>query len=180
MRRVSAELEAEILRLRAAERWPVGTIATQLGVHHGVVRRVLDQAGIPAPRESPRPSIVDPYMPFIRATLERYPKLTASRLHQMVKARGYTGCESHFRRLVAQVRPRPKAEAYARLTFLPGEQAQVDWGHFGKVVVGRVISVNYFFRLATIIPAGARLARPRARRPRARGSCRSGSCRSPV
>lgn len=137
MRRVSAELEAEILRLRAAERWPVGTIATQLGVHHGVVRRVLDQAGIPAPRESPRPSIVDPYMPFIHATLERYPKLTASRLHQMVKARGYTGCESHFRRLVARVRPRPKAEAYARLTFLPGEQAQVDWGHFGKVVVGR-------------------------------------------
>ena len=29
------------------------------------------------------------------------------------------------------------AEAYLRLKTLPGEQAQVDWGHFGKVKIGR-------------------------------------------
>jgi len=37
-------LEAEIVRLHHTEHWPVGTIARQLRVHHGTVRRVLLQA----------------------------------------------------------------------------------------------------------------------------------------
>ena len=40
-------LEAEIERLHYAEKWPIGTIATQLRVHHETVRRVLAQAGVP-------------------------------------------------------------------------------------------------------------------------------------
>jgi hypothetical protein len=47
------------------------------------------------------------------------------------------GGPSHFRLLVAQMRPRPPAEAYLRLRTLPGEQAQVDWGHFGHLQIGR-------------------------------------------
>ena len=121
-------LEAEILRLYHAEHWRVGTIATQLGVHHCTVRRVLTQAGIPAPRQSARTSIVDPYVPFIVQTLEKYPRLTASRLYEMVKSRGYPGAPDHFRSIVARYRPRPPAEAYLRLRTLPGEQAHVDWG----------------------------------------------------
>jgi hypothetical protein len=39
--------------------------------------------------------------------------------------------------MVAPYRPRPVAEAYLRVKTLPGEQAQVDWGHFGKLTVGR-------------------------------------------
>lgn len=35
------EIDAEIRRLHFAEHWRVGTIATQLGVHADVVRRVL-------------------------------------------------------------------------------------------------------------------------------------------
>src|SRR5438552_58680 len=33
--------------------------------------------------------------------------------------------------------PRPTAEAFLRLRTLPGEQAQVDWAHFGTCRVGR-------------------------------------------
>lgn len=43
---ISRALEAEIVRLHQAEHWPIGTIATQLRVHHGTVRRVLAQAGV--------------------------------------------------------------------------------------------------------------------------------------
>jgi predicted DNA-binding protein (UPF0251 family) len=53
---ISPEIEAEILRLFHAEKWRVGTIATQLGIHHSTVRRVLTQSGISAGRESLRPS----------------------------------------------------------------------------------------------------------------------------
>ncbi len=35
------EVETAILRLHHAEHWPVGTVASQLGIHTDVVRRVL-------------------------------------------------------------------------------------------------------------------------------------------
>jgi hypothetical protein len=55
----------------------------------------------------------------------------------MVRARGYRGSASQFRHRVALLRPRRVAEAYLRLRTLPGEQAQVDWAHFGHLVIGR-------------------------------------------
>ena len=75
-------------------------------------------------------------MPFIIDTLKAYPRLCASRLYEMVKQRGYPGQPDHFRHVVARYRPRKPAEAYLRLKTLPGEQAQVDWGHFGKIRIG--------------------------------------------
>jgi len=106
-------------------------------VHHSVVRRVLAQAGLPRTGPPPRPSQVDAYLPFIQETLEKFPTLTASRLYAMVRERGYPGRPDHFRHVIACRRPRPKAEAYLRLRSLPGEQSQVDWGHFGYMNIGR-------------------------------------------
>ena len=136
---ISKEREAEILRLFHAEKWPVGTIARQLGLHHVTVQRVLAQAGLPPKSVMPKPSIADPYLPFIMEVLAKYPRLTASRVYQMVRERGYPGAPDHFRSVVARIRPRPAAEAFLRLRTLPGEQGQVDWAHFGKLQVGRAL-----------------------------------------
>jgi len=133
---IDPKLEAEILRLYHVEKWKHGTIASQLGVHHDVVERVLANEGVSRPRLA-RPSKIDDYLPFILDTLRRWPKLTARRLFDMCRQRGYRGSPDHFRHMVARYRPRPSAEAYLRLRTLPGEQAQVDWGHFGKVKIGR-------------------------------------------
>lgn len=134
---ISKDKEADILRLFYAEKWKVNTIATQLGIHHSTVQRVLAQAGLIQPSNKARPTIADPYLPFILETLTKYPKLPASRMYQMVRERGYRGAPDHFRHLVARIRPRPAAEAFLRLRTLPGEQGQVDWAHFGKIQVGR-------------------------------------------
>ena len=134
---IAPDLVAQILRLYTVERWRVGTIARQLNVHHGVVRRVLAGNKAPAHTSPLRPSRLDPYRPFLLATLEKFPTLTAARLHTMVVERGYAGGTSHFRALVAGIRPRPPAEAYLRLRTLPGEQAQVDWAHLGHLQIGR-------------------------------------------
>jgi transposase len=134
---ISRAVEAEILRVYHAEGWPIGTIARQLHVHHGTVRRVLWQSGVTVVRESARTSKLDAYVPFIQETFERYPKLRASRLYRMVCERGYVGSPHHFRHMVARWRPRPAAEAYLRLRTLQGEQAQIDWAHFGKLKIGR-------------------------------------------
>jgi transposase len=132
---MTPELEATILRLHHAERWPPGTIATQLGLHHAAVRRVLERDG--APRASLlRPSKVDAYVPFILETLKKYPRLSAVRLYQMIRERGYEGQPDSFRAIVRRYRPAPPREAFLRLRTLPSDQAQVDWGHFGTIRVG--------------------------------------------
>lgn len=131
---VGAGVEAEIRRLHHAEHWPVGTISTQLGLHADVVRRVL---GLLEPRRvtAPRPRLVDPYAGFIDETLASYPRLRATRLYDMVRARGYPGSVRTLREHVARVRPAPRREAFLRIEPLIGEQAQVDWAHVGKVAV---------------------------------------------
>lgn len=135
---ISEELRAHILRYFHAEHWRVGTIARQLHVHHATVERVLSEAGVAREQQrARRASILDPYVAFIVATLAQFPTLTASRLYEMVKARGYRGGPDHFRHRLAHYRPRPGAEAYLRLRTLAGEQAQVDWAHFGYLQVGR-------------------------------------------
>jgi transposase len=135
--KIDKETESNILRYHFVEKWRVGTIATQLGVHHSVVDRVLSQAGLPKIERSPRPSMMDPYLPFIIETLDRFPTLTAARLYEMAKQRGYPGGPSQFRQRISQLRPRKQPEAYLRLKTLPGEQAQTDWGHFGHIEIGK-------------------------------------------
>ena len=123
------------MRLHFVEKWTVGTIAKQCGVHHTTVTRVLHSKGVPGAHKL-RPSMADPFLPFIEVTLKEHPTLPASRLHAMVAERGYPGGASHFRRVVSSLRPRKPAEAFQRLRTLAGEEGQVDWGHFGHRQVG--------------------------------------------
>lgn len=134
---IDKDIEAKILRYHHVESWGVHTISAQLGIHHSVVDRVLSQAGLPKIERALRASILDPYLPFIVETLEEFPRLSAARLFEMARLRGYPGAESHFRARIAQMRPRKQPEAYLRLSTLPGEQCQCDWGHFGHLQIGR-------------------------------------------
>ena len=85
---IPPEREAQILRYFHVEKWPPTTIARQLNINRGTVRRVLAQAGLPRIGLRPRPSRIDPYLPFIHQTLEKFPMLAASRLYVMVHERG--------------------------------------------------------------------------------------------
>lgn len=131
---VSHEMEARIRRLHFAEHWPVGTIARQLAVHEEVVRRIL---GLLNRKTSavPRDAIVAPYSEFILETLISYPGLRATRVYDMVKARGYMGSVRTIRQHVQKVRPVPKREAFLRIDALKGQQAQIDWAYVGKIPV---------------------------------------------
>ena len=133
---ISKELVAEIRRLYYAEHWRVGTIASELGVHHDTVRRAVGLYERCSSAPGPRKTKTQPYEEFLRQTLENHPRLRATRLYDMIQARGYTGGIAQLRRLVRRLRPSP-IEAYARVRVFSGEQAQVDWAHFGVVRIGR-------------------------------------------
>ena len=129
------ETQTQIRHWFYAEHWKVGTIAQQLGVHPDAVRRAL-QDGSSHREPALRHCLTDPYVEFVRTTLERYPRLRATRIFQMVRDRGYPGSVVQLRRLVARLRP-VRREAFLRLAPFPGQEAQADWAHFGEVHVGR-------------------------------------------
>lgn len=139
------ETRSKIRRLFFGEHWKVGTIAAQLGVHHEAVRNAIDAQSFMTPEHRVRAEMLDPYRDFVRATLEKYPRLCSTRLLEMVKGRGYEGSVYPLRRFVARERPRSRHEAFFRLSTLPGEQAQVDWASFGTIRVGGATRKLYLF-----------------------------------
>ena len=133
---ITPEQHAEIRRLYFGEHWRVGTIAAALGAHHDTVRAAIAHDTQTVRRGTCRASALDPYLPLIRDTLAQYPRLRATRLFEMVRARGYTGSVVQLRRWVRTLRPAVTPTVYRRLTTLMGEEAQVDWGAFGSIRIG--------------------------------------------
>ena len=97
----------------------MGTIASQLHLHRDTVQCVFAQPCVMRAEPPLRPSQVDTCLPFMLETL------AVSRLHAMLRERGYTSGADHFRHVVACHRPPQPAEAYLRLRKRPGEQAQI-------------------------------------------------------
>lgn len=134
---ISAEQKARIRRLFYAEHWKAGTIAAELGVHRDTVLGAIEAQRMLRPDAVVRPSMLDPHKAFIEQVLAEHPRLRSTRLFQMLRERGFAGSPVQLRRYVRAVRPVPRQEAFLRLHVLPGELAQVDWAHFGRIAVGR-------------------------------------------
>jgi transposase len=111
----------------------VGTIATELGLHHETVERALKEESPPQP--PPRPSGFDAYAAFAREVLEKYPRLRSTRLWHMLRERGCTLSVRRVREKVAELRPTPR-EAFLRRQTFSAEEGQVDWASFGHVTIG--------------------------------------------
>ena len=127
-------MRAQIRRLVLVERWRIETVARRFGVHHSTVRRALADA--PAAADTPSPSALDPFKPYLVQRLTEYPELTAARLFAELRERGFERSIAILRRYVAQVRQPRSRKAYLRVEVEPGEQAQVDWGSFGYLRIG--------------------------------------------
>src|SRR4051812_36403959 len=103
--------ELEILRLIDAEKLTPGTAGSLVGVHHGVVERVQEQAVVGRPEPEPRVSKLAPYYGFIGQTLKEYPKICATRIATMARERGFDGSDRIMQRYVVDVRPAKSSRA---------------------------------------------------------------------
>ena len=68
---IPLDVQARIRRLFYAEHWKVGTIAQSLGVHPDAVRLAIEVERLQSRTARVRPRRLDPYLPFVRETLER-------------------------------------------------------------------------------------------------------------
>jgi transposase len=112
----------------------IETVARRFGVHHSTVRRALEDG-----TQADRPvsaSVLEPHKEYIVERLLALPHLTAPRLMLELKGRGYQHGIAVIRRYVAKIRQPRAHKAYLRIETDPGQQAQVDWGHFGHLRVG--------------------------------------------
>ena len=101
---ISSETRVQIRHWFYAEHWKIGTIAQELGVHPDTVRSAIESNRFHR-AQTLRCCITDPYLPFIRQTLDQYPRLRATRIYQMLRERGYQGSVVQLRRAVASLRP---------------------------------------------------------------------------
>lgn len=119
-------------------------ISRRLGIHRRTVRKALESETPPRVASRRRGSIIDPHRGWLLGKIQQYPELTAARLFNQLKERGYEGGASLVRQVVAELRPRIKP-VYQSLHFEPGECAQVDWGVWQKIdVPGGQRRVSFF------------------------------------
>lgn len=129
----------EDLRNDIVRRWQEGTsqraIARQLGISRGTVERVLGEhhgqrSGEKTEDQSRRPRLLDPYDTVIRQLVDRYPDLTATRLLEELRSRGFTGGYTIVRQRLRELRPRAPRSPVVRFETGPGVQAQMDYSPY--------------------------------------------------
>ncbi len=108
----------------------VSEIARRLNMDRKTVRKYLRQA----PREyerGPKSWKVDPFRAYLRERWELGVQNSA-RLFVEIQKRGYAGCATQVKKVVRPWRSEGQERAFVRFETAPGEQAQMDWGHFGN------------------------------------------------
>jgi transposase len=141
----SEDRAAEVLRLAYAEGLGVRTIARRLSMSRKTVRRLLGKERPTArPKQEPRTSILDPFMPVIRDLLRETPEMKAPSILERLRPLGYSGGVSILRDQVRKLRPGGQREAFLTLDFVPGRAVQVDWADFGFALPGCPRRVNAF------------------------------------
>jgi transposase len=134
---ISHEKENKAVVLFSEQGMNIGEIAKEMKIHRETVRRILARRGFQEEvLKGLHRGMIFPFIPHIREALKKDPKLSAANLWRKCRDLGYEGGQDHFRAQIRTLRPKKIAEAFLALHTLPGEQGQVDWGHFGKVKVG--------------------------------------------
>jgi transposase len=70
--------------------------------------------------------------------------INARIIYDEIKERGYTGKDAILRDFMKPLRPQNRAKATEWYEALPGQQAQVDWGHFRVAYGGKQKRVYAF------------------------------------
>lgn len=120
--------------------WRIRGLAKHFGLGRNTIRRILHQneaqrreghdqlAG--ALNKTPRRSKLDPFLPLMKELLEKYPKITAVRMHEELCDRGFHGGVTILADRLRALRPTPKKEPVVRFETEPGVQGQMDWSPY--------------------------------------------------
>jgi transposase len=131
-------------------------IARALGISRNTVKailkdhtheRVAEQSALPCkPPRAPRAMKLEPFAGVIVELLTRYPDITAQRVFEELRDKGYTGGYTAVKDHVRAVRPPNKPQpSLTTPTYGPGEMAECDWSPYRvRLLTGKEITVQAF------------------------------------
>jgi transposase len=111
----------------------ISDIARTTGHDRKTIRAILRGAVDPSPRKrKPRASKLGPFVPYLEKRIKEG-VLNCNKLADEIRRQGYQGGKTVLKDFVQPYRQTRQQEATVRFETEPGEQAQVDWGHFGFI-----------------------------------------------
>ena len=133
---ISKEQVFEIHRLKN-EGYSQRKIARLLGIGRQTVSDYLETPEKAYTKSKKRRSKLDDFKPLIKQYLEEDPEVSAPVILEKIKYRGYSGGATILREYLREVRGERKSkEVFLRYESQPGEEVQVDWGHFDAITYG--------------------------------------------
>jgi transposase len=133
-------LRQRVLHLRQVEKLSQRQISDLLVISRKRVGQILKGQGLAI--LIPKTSILDEYRHLIAHWYKQYPRLQSTQVYDRLKTYGYKGSYISVARVTRKYRT-AKPEVYHPLTFLPGEEAQVDWFFFNHERLGQVAGFVY-------------------------------------
>jgi transposase len=130
---VGEEEREAIRRAYYVERKSQRQIAKEEGRSRKTVKQIVEEQEAKK-RERQGPLVYEPYRARVEELLEENEQVpvkqryTASKIYEIIRAEGYSGCESRVRQEVGKWKQRKQPqEVYLPLSFEPGQDAQCDW-----------------------------------------------------
>ncbi len=108
-------------------------IAQKLQIHRQTVSQYLNNP-VRSHKRKEKPKILDPYRDYIKELLTEFPRIKAPVVLRQIRAKGYSGEISLVRMYLRELRRTSLyKEPFIRFESEPGEQMQIDWGHFSSL-----------------------------------------------
>ncbi len=111
----------------------ISEIARRTGRDRKTIRKWIQSDGPPKKVQRRRPSKLDEYKEYIISRMQEG-VLNATVIYDEIKNKGYKGKITILMDFMQPYRPVLTAQATIRYETGPGEQAQVDWAHFGYII----------------------------------------------
>jgi transposase len=93
--------------------------------------RERPHTALPVPPNHSRPSKLDPFREQIDGLLKTYPDITAQRVLEILREKGFDGGYTGVKELVHRIRPRPAPTASLETSPRePGDMAECDWSPY--------------------------------------------------
>lgn len=126
----------EITRLKFLG-WSNRKIARYLRIDRATVKKYVENPHQTFKQPTPRGSKLDHFLYLIEQWLEQDPDVKATVILQRLRNKGFSGRITIVRDLLRKLRgASKKRQAYIRFESDPGQQMQIDWGHFGSLSYG--------------------------------------------
>lgn len=131
---INYALFCKIKHLKEHKKLKASQIAKELSLDIRTVAKWCARKQFTPRATAQRTSKIDPFKKDIVRMLETHP-YSAVQIFQRIGEQGFDGGYTIVKEYVRKVRP-SKSRAFLKLSFAPGECAQVDWGSYGAVNVG--------------------------------------------